>query len=874
MAYADRNKEERFLRQYRDATAENLGWASLLGAAIMIGFMWQDTLMSTSGYKAINIRLFGALPVSALVWYLSRNLGARRFISYISAFFWLSYACFTIAIFIIYEPGPYGLTSSAGLGSFLLLLFGIFAFSNLRFWSSLLVGLLILLAYTVSVAFWTKAVFVDFVMGDFLTSVALLIGAATKTLFTDRARRRQFETSELLSESYNMLEQQVRERTTELQVTNSQLTEEITVRKQAEEALKLSREHYRALVENISDVIFEVDSSGVILYFSAPGKDIWGYDWEDIVGKNFIELVHPEDQEILIKRFVELGAGLEKPLVYRLKNKAGEFKWVRTKTKPKIEKGTFVGASGTLIDITDQKLAEEELRESEERYRAISEYSNNAICIVDDQAKIVWGNNEMLTASGYSQEQLYTVESFVSFIAPESIDFVVSNFYKVLAGQPYEHHYSFYAIRADGEKRLFEKHMMDFKDKRGKLKLIISMMDITDRQMAEDDKAKLEAQLQQSQKMEAIGTLAGGIAHDFNNILGAIIGYTEMAVEEDKSEIQKQHLQETLKGAERAKNLVRQILTFSRQDSHEKIPLDIKILLKDAVKFLRASIPTTIEINQQITEESCNVMADHTQMHQIIMNFCTNAAHAMKRIGGILKIELTTLELAKDALQSHPELQSGPYVKLTFQDTGHGIDPDNIHKIFDPFFTTKSVDEGTGLGLSVVYGIVKSHGGVINVTSKLDEGATFNVYLPRIIHEAVTSGNISGTIIGGTERILFVDDEPSLVDIGTRNLTSIGYDVTGVLSSVEALNMVSNEPQRFDLVITDMTLPKMTGIVLARKILKICPDIPIILCSGIRESGTEEQAKSLGVRAYIMKPLTKGKLARVIRDTLDDHKIC
>jgi PAS domain S-box-containing protein len=585
----------------------------------MIGFMWQDTLISTSGYKAINIRLFGALPVSALVWYLSQNLGVRRLIYCISAFFWLGYACFTAAIFIIYEPGPYGLTSSAGLGSFLLILFGVFAFSNLRFWSSLLVGLLTLLVYTVSVTLWTKVAFVDFIMGDFLTAVALVIGAATKTLFTDRARRRQFETSELLSESYNMLEQQVRERTSELQVTNAQLTEEITERKRAEE----------------------------------------------------------------------------------------------------------------------------ELRESEERYRAISEYSNNAICIVDDQAKIVWGNNEMLTASGYSQEQLYAVESFVSFIAPESIDFVVSNFYKVLAGQPYEHHYSFYAIRADGEKRLFEKHMMDFKDKRGKLKLIISMMDITDRKMAEEDKARLESQLQQSQKMEAIGTLAGGIAHDFNNILGAIIGYTEMAVEEDKSEIQKQHLQETLKGAERAKNLVRQILTFSRQDSQEKIPLDIKILLKDAVKFLRASIPTTIEINQQITEESCNVMADHTQMHQIIMNFCTNAAHAMRRTGGILKIELTTLELAAGTLQSHPDLQPGSYVKLTFHDTGHGIDPDNIHKVFDPFFTTKSVAEGTGLGLSVVYGIVKSHGGVINVTSKLDEGATFNVYLPRIINQEVTIGSVA-----------------------------------------------------------------------------------------------------------------------------------
>jgi PAS domain-containing protein len=242
MAFADRNKEERFLAQHRDDTAEHLRWACLLGAAIMIGFMWQDTLMSTSGYKAINIRLFGALPFSALAWYLSRNLGVRRFIYYISAFFWLSYACFTAAIFIIYEPGPYGLTSSTGLGSFLLILFGVFTFSNLRFWASLLVGLLILLVYTVSVVLWAKVVFVDFIMGDFLTAVALVIGAAAKTLFTDRARRRLFETSELLSESYTTVEQQVRERTTEL-------TDKITEHKLAEEALRESEEKYRMLVD-------------------------------------------------------------------------------------------------------------------------------------------------------------------------------------------------------------------------------------------------------------------------------------------------------------------------------------------------------------------------------------------------------------------------------------------------------------------------------------------------------------------------------------------------------------------------------------------------------------------------------------------------
>jgi signal transduction histidine kinase len=223
MAFADPGMEERFLSQHRDDTAEHLRWACLVGAAIMIGFLWQDTFISTSGAKASGIRLFGALPVSALAWYLSRNLRARRFISYISALFWLSYACFTAAIFIVYEPGPYGLTSSIGVGSFLLLLFGVFTFSNLRLWASIVVGLLILLVYTASVALWTEADFGDFITGDFLTAVALVIGTATKALFTDRAQRRLFQTSELLRESYAMVEQQVRERTAELQVTNTQL---------------------------------------------------------------------------------------------------------------------------------------------------------------------------------------------------------------------------------------------------------------------------------------------------------------------------------------------------------------------------------------------------------------------------------------------------------------------------------------------------------------------------------------------------------------------------------------------------------------------------------------------------------------------------
>ena len=769
----------------------------------------------------------------------------------------------------------------------------------------------------------------------------------------------------------------------------------ITERKNAEESLqeslaRLNRAEKTAKMGNWKLMLNTKEFIG-----SAGAKTIYGVEKDTISFDDARKCTLPEYIDVLNKGLNDL---ITKDIPYSLDIKIcrpTDGKIMDIHSIAEYDKENNI-VYGVIQDITEQKQAAEELRESEERYRAISESSYSAICIVDEQGKITWGNDKMQELGGYSQEQMYGAESFAGFIAPESLEFVISNFQKVIAGEPYEHHYTFNFIRADEEKRLCQKHMMDFKDKRGKRNLIISMVDITDsrraedalvnaeekfrlitenmvdcvalvdasgayqyvtpsyretlgydqkemlgitgfsithpddleritrlylegiekgwretiyetrlrhkdghyvpleirthslndtqgkitggviaarditdRKQAQDEKAKFENQLLQSQKMEAIGTLAGGIAHDFNNILAVIIGYAELARDKNQKETKDKYLQEILMGAERARNLVKQILSFSRQGEHtEKKPLDINILLQEAIKFLRASIPATVEIKQSITKESCNIMADPTQMHQIIMNLCTNAAHAMKRIGGIIKIELTALELSEGDIPQYPELQPGHYVKLTVSDTGHGIDSDNIQKIFDPFFTTKSVNEGTGLGLSVVYGIVKSHGGAINVYSEPEQGATFNVYLPRIMQTKIMKGDINKPVIGGTERILFVDDEPLLVDIGIHALSSLGYDVTGIVSSVEALDMVNAEPQRFDLVITDMTLPKMNGIVLSRKILKIRPDIPIILCSGVRESGTEEQAKSFGIRAYIMKPLTKRELARVIREVL------
>ena len=529
--------------------------------------------------------------------------------------------------------------------------------------------------------------------------------------------------------------------------------------------------------------------------------------------------------------------------------------------------GAELGKLANAFDNMSLTLSEREkaLRESEERFRILSEAAFEAIAI-HDQGVLISANDQYFKMFGYEPGEAIGKQMMSITIAPEAIDFAT----KQIATDslaPYES----IGVRKDGTRFPIEIRARKMAYK-GRIVRFGAIVDITDRKRAVEEKIKLEAQLFQSQKMEAIGTLAGGIAHDFNNILSVIIGYAELARDRNQKENKEKYLQEVLSGAERARNLVKQILTFSRQDDHEKKPLDIKVLLKEAIKFIRSSIPTTIEIDQYIEDEDFTILADPTQMHQVIMNLCTNASHAMKQTGGILKIDLTNIDLVKDEIPNHPELQPGHYVKLTVSDTGYGIDPAIVQRVFDPFFTTKSKDEGTGLGLSVVYGIVKSHGGMINVYSEQGKGAAFHIYLPRIIQTQAKKENADKPVIGGMERILFVDDEPSLVDIGIRMLFPLGYHVTGAASSKEALELFCAAPQRFDLVITDMTLPKMTGIDLSREMLKICPDIPIILCSGIKEQDTEEQAKSLGIKAYLTKPLTRRELAGVMREVLDGRK--
>jgi PAS domain S-box-containing protein len=394
------------------------------------------------------------------------------------------------------------------------------------------------------------------------------------------------------------------------------------------------------------------------------------------------------------------------------------------------------------------------------------------------------------------------------------------------------------------------------------------------RDRQEEGKKKLENQLRQAQKMEAIGTLAGGIAHDFNNILGAIIGYVEIAslqVPEDNKA--KESLKGVLKAGHRAKNLVKQILTFSRNSEQERIPMQISPIVKEAIKLLRSSLPTTIEIRQNIESDTGIMEADPTQIHQILMNLCTNAAHAMREEGGILEVGIRNVEVGSwDSESGHLDMTPGPYLLLTVSDTGEGMTPEVMARIFDPYFTTKEKGVGTGLGLAVVHGIVNIYGGTIRAYSEPGKGTTFHVYLPRIEEAKEMAEDVSrpGVIPTGQEHVLFIDDELVLVEIGKQMLERLGYEVTIRTSSIEALELFRAKPDQFDLVITDMTMPNMTGDKLSRELMQIRPDIPIIICTGYSELISEEKAKGIGIRAFAMKPLVMADLGKTVRNVLDN----
>jgi signal transduction histidine kinase/ActR/RegA family two-component response regulator len=387
-------------------------------------------------------------------------------------------------------------------------------------------------------------------------------------------------------------------------------------------------------------------------------------------------------------------------------------------------------------------------------------------------------------------------------------------------------------------------------------------------QVETEERERAEAHLRQTQKMEALGVLSGGVAHDFNNILAAIVGFAELlSAHTAKGSRDERHVQRIMEASLRGRELVKQMLTFGRRTEQEKKPLLLSAVVKETANLLRATTPSTVAIRVNTTTESGMILGDPTQLQQLVMNLCTNAVYAMREKGGILTIGLS--DFCVSTWNETDRIKPGFYMKLIVADTGSGIPRDIVDKVYDPFFTTKKLGEGTGLGLSVVHGIVRDSNGYITVQSEPGKGSIFTVYFPKLSEEAKTPALTDDEIPTGQERILFIDDEEALVEMGEAILAELGYEVTSRMSSTEALSLFKEDPHRFDLVITDQTMPDATGIDLAKEILALRRDMPIIMCTGFSHLVDAGTAKAAGIRAFAMKPLTKQEIARIIRQVLD-----
>jgi PAS domain S-box-containing protein len=633
---------------------------------------------------------------------------------------------------------------------------------------------------------------------------------------------------------------------------------DISERKDAQRQLEEATQRLDFLVTESPAVVFTYDLRPEPHgnYISRNLETILGWRPEQFSG-NFEfwkKCVHPADLPPILEGLGRLQATGKHVFEYRFKDATGRYRWLHDEQRI-VADGERKQVVGAWWDVTEVKSAQEELK----RLAAAIEQAAEIVVITDEKANIVYTNPAFERITGYERSEVIGKNPRILKSGELGQDFYQKMWALLSAGETW--HGSFVNRKKNGALYTEEATISPVFDSTGAIVNYVAVKrDITKEQ-------ELEQQFLEAQKMEAIGTLAGGIAHDFNNLLAVILANTELLQLSDGqfSSETKETLGQIMQASKRAKELVRQILQFSRRGRQEKIIMSLKPMVKETMGLLRASLPAIVQFELQITGDVGMVLADPSQMQQVLMNLGTNAAHAMEGKGGVLKITLSNGYLDNGERPAGLESSSTEYVKLTVSDTGHGMQPWVTKKIFEPYFTTKERGKGTGLGLSVVHGIVKSHDGDIRVSSVLGKGSIFEVYLPRAKYEETESVNPDMPIIKGTGRLLFVDDEASLTLVGQKMLSQLGYQVKATTDPAEALQMFRSTPDQFDLVITDLAMPGITGLELASSILEIRPSLPILLCTGFSDWVKEEMLQSMGIRGLLIKPVTIHELAHVVK---------
>jgi len=655
---------------------------------------------------------------------------------------------------------------------------------------------------------------------------------------------------------------------------------DIDARRRAEDALRESEGRFALAVAGSNDGIIDWDIVNDRMFSSLRAMSIAGVDSQQTLRTRaqWLDLlkVHPDDRA----RFDEdvnqhlQGRTPVREGDYRMRHPNGDYRWVRVRgTCVRDTAGRAVRWAGSLSDIDDQKRTEHALRQSEERYSLAVAGSNEGLWDWDLRSDMLFLSPRAQSLMGRAPGQpLRPRREWIelSTYHPEDIDRVRRAIALHLRGDTPHFQVEYRLRHASGEWRWYRQRGLAVRREDGTpYRLAGSMEDITDRHLAQAERDRLEVQLRRAQKLEAIGTLAGGIAHDFNNILAAILGYGEMAQKEAaEGTAHRRHIDAAVNAGLRAKSLVGRILAFSRSGVGERVPVHVRSVVMEALELVEASLPHCVQLVRSVETGDVALLGDPTQIHQVVMNLCANALQAMGTHGGVLSVAVDTVELNQSLVVATSTLPPGNYVRLRVSDTGVGMAPQVLERIFDPFFTTKEVGVGTGLGLSLVHGIVTDLGGGIEVKSEQGLGACFTVYLPwqqlvqplRAVDESVPAG--SG------ETVLLVDDEEALVRMGEETMAELGYEPVGFTSSVAALESFRADPGRFQIVVTDEAMPEMTGSELAKAIREIRADIPIVLVSGYVTPALSARARAAGVREVLSKPLVARDVARSLASAL------